>query len=134
MMSHKIFVIMRNTIVLNVRTFLLYKFKLKFEKQKPNYFKQQSFNIVFTQMKKIWVQNSHGVLAGQGPSIKDVGNLAVFDTPIPPCRNFDPDLSNFYLLISCNIGIQDPYSPFPKIFRRILWKTLVPCLKCNVAF
>ena len=40
------------SIVLKVRIFLLYKFKLKFEKQKPNYLKQQSFNIVFTQMKK----------------------------------------------------------------------------------
>ena len=28
--------------------------------------------------------------------------------PPPPCRNFDPDLPNFYLLISCNIGIWDP--------------------------
>ena len=26
----------------------------------------------------------------------------------PPCRNFDPDLPNFHLLISYNIGIWDP--------------------------
>ena len=31
--------------------------------------------------------------------------------PPPPCRNFDPDLPNFYLLISCNIGIWDPPPP-----------------------
>ena len=29
--------------------------------------------------------------------------LAFFVTPPPPCRNSDPDLTNFYLLISCNI-------------------------------
>ena len=28
--------------------------------------------------------------------------------PPPPCRNFVPDLANFYLLISCNIDIWDP--------------------------
>ena len=39
--------------------------------------------------------------------------------PTPPCRNFDPDLPSFYLLISCNIGIWDP--PPPKIFRCLLW-------------
>ena len=34
--------------------------------------------------------------------------------PPSPCRNFDPDLPNFYLLISCNIGISDPLlGPFP---------------------
>ena len=44
--------------------------------------------------------------------------LAVFDTPLPhaPCRNFDPDLPNSYLLISCNIRISNPlplkYSDF----------------------
>ena len=49
----------------------------------------------------------------KGPSIKDVGTFSViFDTPLPrPCRNFDPDLPNFYLLISCNIGISDPPTP-----------------------
>ena len=32
-----------------------------------------------------------------GPSIKDVGIfLAIFDTLLPPCQNFDPDLPNFY--------------------------------------
>ena len=31
--------------------------------------------------------------------------------PPPPCRNFDPDLPNFYLLISCTIGIGDPPPP-----------------------
>ena len=31
--------------------------------------------------------------------------------PPPPCRNFDPDLTNFYLLISFNIEISDPPSP-----------------------
>ena len=40
--------------------------------------------------------------------------------PPPPCRNFYPNLPNFYLLISYNIGISDPPSP-PKIFRRLLW-------------
>ena len=37
----------------------------------------------------------------KGPSIKDVGIvLAIFDKyPPPPCRNFYPDLPNFYLLI-----------------------------------
>ena len=41
-----------------------------------------------------------------GPSIKDVGIfLAIFDTPPPPCRNFNPDLPNPYLLISYNIEI-----------------------------
>ena len=28
--------------------------------------------------------------------------------PPPPCRNFDPDLPNFFLLISCNIRISEP--------------------------
>ena len=46
----------------------------------------------------------------RGPSIKDVGFFLAI---------FDPDLLNFYLLISCNIGIPDP--PPPKIFRRLLW-------------
>ena len=36
--------------------------------------------------------------------------LAVLIPP-PPCRNFDPDLPNFHLLISCNIGIWDPPPP-----------------------
>ena len=31
--------------------------------------------------------------------------------PPPPCRNFDPDLPNFYLLLSCNNEICDPPSP-----------------------
>ena len=31
--------------------------------------------------------------------------------PPPPCQNFDPDFPNFYLLISCNIGIWDTPSP-----------------------
>ena len=42
-----------------------------------------------------------------------------FLNPNPPCRNFDADLPNFYLLISCNIGISDPLPP--KIFKRLLW-------------
>ena len=49
-----------------------------------------------------------------GPSIKDVRIFwDIFDTPLraPPCRNFDPDLPNFYLLISCNIGISDLPTP-----------------------
>ena len=37
----------------------------------------------------------------------------------PPCRNFHADLPNFYLLISCNIGISDPLPP--KIIQRLLW-------------
>ena len=50
-----------------------------------------------------------------GPSIKDIRTfLAVSDTSY---RNFDPHLPNFYLLISCNIGISDPP---PKIFRHLL--------------
>ena len=52
-----------------------------------------------------------------GPSIKDVGIFwAVFDTP----RDFDPDVSNFCLLIICNIGIWHPPPPL-KIFWRLLW-------------
>ena len=39
--------------------------------------------------------------------------------PPPPCRNFDPDLPNVYILISCNIQISDPLPP--KIFQRLLW-------------
>ena len=31
--------------------------------------------------------------------------------PPPPCWNFDSDLPNFYILISCNIRISDPPSP-----------------------
>ena len=38
-----------------------------------------------------------------------------FLIPPPPCWKFDPDLPNFYLLVSCNIGISDPTT------RRILW-------------
>ena len=34
-----------------------------------------------------------------------------FLIPPPPCRNFYSDLSNFYLLISCNIVISDPTPP-----------------------
>ena len=54
-----------------------------------------------------------------GPPIKEV--RIVFAPPLhpPPCQDFDPDLPNFYLLISCNIGISDP--PPPKIFRHLLW-------------
>ena len=36
-----------------------------------------------------------------------------------PCRNFDPDLCKFYLLISWNIGIWDPLPP--TIFWCLLW-------------
>ena len=53
---------------------------------------------------------------GRGPSIKNVG--IVFDVFYTP-RYFDPDITNFYLLISCNIGILDPLPP--KIFRCLLW-------------
>ena len=35
--------------------------------------------------------------------------MAVYDTS--PSRNFAPDLTNFYLLISCNIEISDPPPP-----------------------
>ena len=34
-----------------------------------------------------------------------------FRYPPPPCQNFDPDLPNFYFLISCNIGIWDHPPP-----------------------
>ena len=56
----------------------------------------------------IWVMNCFFChhKGAWGLYIKDVGFLwAVFDTPPPPCRNFDPDLPNFYLLIPCNIKI-----------------------------
>ena len=43
-----------------------------------------------------------------GPSIKDVGIFWPFLIPPPPCRNVDPDLPNFYLLILCNIRIWGP--------------------------
>ena len=49
--------------------------------------------------------------AAMGPSIKDVGIFWPFLIPPPPYRNFDPDLPNFYLLISCIIGIWDPPAP-----------------------
>ena len=47
-----------------------------------------------------------------GPSIKDVGIFlaVVFDPPLP-CWIFYPDLPNFYLLISFNIGIWDAPPP-----------------------
>ena len=63
----------------------------------------------------IWVMNCFFChhKGAWGLYIKDVGFLwAVFDTPPPPCRNFDPDLPNFYLLISCNIGILDTPPPY----------------------
>ena len=64
-----------------------------------------------------------------GQSIKDVGIFWSFLIPPPlPCRNFDPDLTNFYLLISCNIGISDP--PPPKICGRLfLWMALYVLIK-----
>ena len=56
--------------------------------------------------------------AGQNPSfMKGAVNkrrrnfFGRFWHPPPPCRNFDPDLPNFYLMISCNIEIWDP--PYP---------------------
>ena len=69
----------------------------------------------------------------KGPSIKDVRIFwGHFWPPPPPCRNFDPDLPNFYLLISCNIKISDPPSPLkysdvfygwpPTFQKKILWK------------
>ena len=45
--------------------------------------------------------------------------FAVVDTPPPPCQILDPDLPNFYLLISCNIIISAFFPP--KILRRLLW-------------
>ena len=54
-----------------------------------------------------------------GSSIKDVEFFfGHFSYLPPPCQNFDPDLPNFYLLISFNNGIWD--TPPPKIFQRIL--------------
>ena len=38
--------------------------------------------------------------------------FGLFWYPPPPCRNFDPDLPNFYLVISCNIEIRDPLPPW----------------------
>ena len=40
--------------------------------------------------------------------IKDVRFFLPFLIPPPPCQNFDPDLPNFNLLISCNIRIWGP--------------------------
>ena len=55
--------------------------------------------------------------------------LNVFDTSLPsPCRNFEPDLPNFYLIIFCNIRISDPLPH--KIFRRLLW--MVPLRKLQL--
>ena len=55
----------------------------------------------------------------KGLSIKDIGIFfGHFWYPPPPCRNSNPDLPNFYLLISFNIEIWDPP---PKILRRFLW-------------
>ena len=44
-------------------------------------------------------------------SIKDVEIFWPFLIPPPPCRNSDPNLPNFYLLIYCNIGISVPPLP-----------------------
>ena len=67
--------------------------------------------------------------SSKGPSIKDVGiSLAVFDPPPPPpCRNFDPDLPNFHLLISCNIGISDPPSPLKYSYVFYGWPLVFGC-------
>ena len=47
--------------------------------------------------------------------------------PSPPCWKFDPDLPNFYLLISCNIRIWDDPSPLnipiPRSFKCLLTET-----------
>ena len=45
------------------------------------------------------------VAARQGPSIKDVDVFWPFLIPPSPCRNFNLDLPNLYLLLSCNIEI-----------------------------
>ena len=44
----------------------------------------------------------------RGRPYKTSGFFWPFLIPPPPCRNFNPDLSNPYLLISCNIEIWDP--------------------------
>ena len=56
---------------------------------------------------KNFLFNVYGRFMPMGSSIKDVESFWPFLMP-PTCRNFDPDLPNLYLLISCNIGILDP--------------------------
>ena len=74
----------------------------------------QVFHECFISFKKICPSSNYYLLTylsllAMGLSIKDVWIfMAVFDTPPPPCRNFDPDLPNFYLLKFWNIGIWDP--------------------------
>ena len=41
--------------------------------------------------------------------------------PPPPCRNFDPDLPNFHLLISCNIGIWNLPRPSPLKYSDVIY-------------
>ena len=63
-------------------------------------------------MRRNFWSKSWSQLLTKGPFIKDVGNFfGRFWYPPSQCRNFDPDLPNFFLLISCNIGIWDPPPP-----------------------
>ena len=76
-------------------------------------------------MRRNFWSKSWSQLLTKGPFIKDVGNFfGRFWYPPSPCRNFDPDLPNFFLLISCNIGIWDAPSPPLKTFRLLWWMAL----------
>ena len=85
-----------------------------------------SFNLCRKVFLKISPHFSSQTAITTNTNIKDVRIfLSVFDTPLPHVGN----LPNFYLLISCTIGIWDPLPP--KIFRSLLWMAPNPKWLCT---
>ena len=91
-----------------------HKYSLKFVKSKTSYVKSYFWytNNPSSIFVKIYVEYKRNTCIIWAVHKIRQNLFGHFWYPPSQCRNFDPELTNSYLLISCNIGIWDPSPTF----------------------